>query len=383
MVEAVPLPASAVDVDGNAYQVTLDPRDVPDSLISETGLVNFEILVQDPDAPEFGMSGASARAVVDGGGLLTWADPLAPMVGESSEVGKAAAEWSTRTLKTDTDASPVIARVTGLGIRGVLCVGESCAPTRGGQASDKIDLSAFSAATKDDDGGGDTPGGSVVIEDPEVTPGGSCPPGGAGDVYGVKRRVSTTVGTAYPWGDDTAWMDFTQGSADTYTATAGVGYLETFSWSEVSTETVERAGGFSWDPKSYNRSFRVGMDYRRIRHFLDRCPGESPYFVTWEPEGLNTGGYGENKDIDRADFNHCYEVTSDGIWWRQISGGTNYKYGSAVKLGDVIGIDLRIERAYNREAKLAYHISAPKHMCGDTTTPSVAGKVLEQRHIWQ
>lgn len=382
MVETVRLPGNWVATVGNHYEVTLDPRVLPPGLISDTGLVNFQILIQDPDTATFGITGSSSRAVVDLNGVVGWTNPIDAVDNASASTAAALAKRGVQnfTAKVATRFRPPVTSIDSLSTFGVLCDDEHCAQSAA--RHQRLRVNVGSPAVGDDDGG-ESPGGSVIIDEPDISKGG-CPVGGAGDVYGTIRGVPTTIGTAYPRGDDTAWMHFTTGSAASFTSTLGVGFNDSVgspTWSESSTETIERSGGFDWEEKSYARSFRADVKYQKVLHYYDRCPGDPPYFVTWEPVKY-TGGFGENKGIDVPDFTNCVVVGSDGVWHRHISGGHSYQYDGAVKLSGVIGIDLSINRAYNAEARLSYRVNARKHMCGNNDDPLDAGKVMEKPYLF-
>lgn len=387
------VPGAMVEVAGNRYTVRIDPLALPDEVMSATGMVSFDVYAQDPTDPFFSMTSVSVRAVVTAQGESAWTEPTDPTVDLTTEEGASRAptaairHWKTTgheypTVRQYADEARVVeANVSKPTAEGVICDSEGCAPTRGaGPRTTFLVPSEASSGVGDDDetetGRFDAPVMSDVSEG-----GTSCPPGGLGDVYTTKRRVSTTIGTAYPIAKDTAWMTHTNGSSANFTTTVGVAWNNLGSFQQSGTRTVERGSGFEWDPKSYARSFRVGVVYQKVKAMFDRCGGQ-PYYVRWVPVGYR-GGFGENTNgVSRPNWKHCVKITSTGIWWRKQSGGAAYTNNGGVKFAGVIGIDLSSARAYNAEAKLAYRIRlAGRRMCGSNTYPGNAAKVMERAKL--
>jgi hypothetical protein len=177
-------------------------------------------------------------------------------------------------------------------------------------------------------------------------------------------------------------MSHIAGSADEYTASFGVAsnFAGTAGmWTQSRTESVARSFRFEWDPKSYDRSFRVGVIYQKALYYYDHECDEPPYYSTWVPVGYD-GSAGENADIGRPLWLHCKRITSDGRWYRSSETGSSYTLSYGVKFSAVIGIDLSSLRAYNSEAMLAYHLTAGRFLCGDNDYPSYASKIMERFH---
>ena len=98
---------------------------------------------------------------------------------------------------------------------------------------------------------------------------------------------------------------------------------------------------------------------------------------SWRPWS-ETGGTGENTNINRPNWTHCRNV-STGTWRRNGTQGSAYSFGSAVKFADRIGIDLSIRREYSSSQQLVYNIrGAPKKLCGSNDEPAQASKIMEK-----
>lgn len=394
-VEQSDVPAAMVETSGDAYTVRIDPAVLPAEVVSDTGIVTFDVFVQDPDVPRYSVTTASVRAVLTISGQYAWTDPLGGTVdveddsdGESEGVVPPSAKRAYAGADSKTELSitkyasalrPVRVVMPMPAHKGRVCNSEGCAPTRRAGSVAKYQISSV-------DDGGDT---SAAIDAPEYTEGealgGDCPHGGIGTVYtNTYRSVSTTIGTAYPIGDDSAWMTHTSGSSSEFTGTFGIGFSDLFpftsgTYSESGTKSREQSSGFDWDPKGYSRSFRVRIAYRKVEGYYGRCPGDDPYWVKWEPHHY-TGGYGENTDgVTRPDWGNCERIGSTGTWWRSRSDGSAYSYSAGVKFAGTIGIDLSSKRSYNSEAKLAYRLlRVGRRMCGNNNDPAIAGKVMEK-----
>lgn len=400
-VRSLILPQSAVLVDGSRFAIVLDPGVLPASAVGDTGLVDLVVYLGDPVAGRYAVARGSVRAVdagafeagaVDEGAGFAWADPLAAVdLDPVGRTGPGGAVLRAR-LVDPAEAGPARADVGGFA-PGSICRSD-CRPAGVGQppvlgldrvvdlgASDE--LAARIAA----------PASSVAgppllrrasLEVPAGTPArtaaaASCPWPGAGDVYGEKKSVQATIGTSYPVGDDRAWMAHHASDSVEFSAVYGIADDRVGHYQEASTRAVSRSVGFTWDQQSYMRSYRVGLNYREVLHYFDRCPGEEPYYTSWKPVSYN-GGFGENSNgLSRPDWTNCQKITSSGTWTRAASNGSSYSYSKGVKTAGLIGINLSSERAYNVEAKLNYRLLvAGRWLCGSDDDPAHAGKVMER-----
>jgi hypothetical protein len=390
------VPEAMVETSGNNYVVRVDPALVPVEDISSTGVVTFEVYVQDPNGSTFGMTTASVRAVLTENGQYAWTDPTGPTVDLESYEGAARASTEARSafarsstrgkaavVMYSRSVRAVTANVARPSVRGVICDSAGCAPSKHGRAAHKLVLagSATGGRARADGDDGETEGGGtidapVIFEQPVAS--GGCPTGGPGDVYtSTKRNVSTTIGTAYPVGNDVAWMEHTSGSSAEFVGTYGIAWDGIGYFQQSGSKSVEKGAGFTWDGKKYERSFRVGVVYQKVDAMYDRCYGE-PYYVKWVPVGYS-GSFGENAGLTRPGWNNCVTIGSTGTWWRTAATGSSYSLSTGVKFAGVIGIDMSSKRAYNAEAKLAYHVGlAGRRMCGSNDRPGMAGKVMER-----
>lgn len=384
------VPASMVETSGNSYQVRIDPTAVPAEDISESGIVTFEVFAQDPNGALYSATTASVRAVLNADGSYSWTDPTGPALdlgdgevaaripaGARAAYGRSARSGEALVTKYAPSIRPVRASLPKPAARGVVCDSSGCAPTK--HSVGAMRLTAPAAVTGDDESETNAVIDAPIISD-ETAASGSCPPGGAGDYWtNTKRSVSTTIGTSYPVGDDPAWMDHVSGSSSEFTGTYGVAWDNVGYFEQSGTQSATKGAGFTWDGKSYNRSYRVGIVYQKVQALYDRCPGDTPYYTKWVPVGYS-GGFGENTDgVTRPYWNHCEAITSAGTWWRSDGGGSSYSLSTGVKFFSVIGVDLSSKRAYNAEAKLAYHVGVVgRRMCGSNDAPGMAGKVMER-----
>lgn len=379
-VEQSEVPSTMIETSGNSYAVRVDPTLIPAEDMSDTGIVTFTVFVQDPDAPQYNQTTVSVRAVLTESGDYAWTDPLSATV----EADTPDAITEKAVTKGTSQIRPVRVRMAAPRYDGRLCNAEGCAPTRHATSTDRRMVSSVDDETE-----------TGLIDAPEYTEGPALGDDcddfeGAGTVYtNTYRKVSTTIGTAYPVGDDTAWMTHTVGSSSEFTGTYGIGFSDIYPFASGSftgseSKTTEQSSGFDWDPKGYSRSFRVGISYRKVEGWYDRCPGDpgvsgQPYWVKWEPHHYN-GSFGENTDgVSRPDWTNCVDIGSTGTWWRSRSDGNSYSYSAGVKFAKVIGIDLSTKRAYNGEAKTAYQLKVVhRRMCGNNADPGIAGKVMER-----
>lgn len=383
------IPAAMVDTSGNAYTVRIDPEALPAEVISDTGIVTFVVFAQDPDGARYSSTAASVRAVLNADGTYSWTDPTGPSVdlsdGEAAARVPAPARAAYRhnvsdgaklVTKFTPTVRPVRANMPKPAAKGVICDSDGCAQT--GRTSSARRLPVGSLV--DDD-----PELSGTIDAPIITDGATAM-ADCGDVDGngmwwtnVKRNVSTTIGTSYPIGGDKAWMDHTTGSSSEFTGTYGVAWDNLGYFQQSGTASAEKGAGFEWDGQTYKRSYRVSIVYRKVEALYGLCPGDTPYYTMWVPIGYS-GGFGENTDgVTRPDWDNCQSIGSTGTWWRSDSGGSSYTQSTGVKFAGVIGVDLSSKRAYNAEAKLAYHIGVQgRRMCGSNQAPGMAAKVMEK-----
>lgn len=302
---------------GATWSVYVDPAAIPPEYVYENGVVDFNVYLS--NATESWLTSASARMVVDPVEHSTdWTDPL----------------------ETAPEVSPSMA---------------SRHPHR-----------ALAMETEVEDDGVTTDGGTEI----DQVPVGGCT-SQATDSY---RRWSTTIGTTYPVGASEAYMAVNSSDGARY----GIGYSasgDAGSFSLSGSKFTQNSWSFTWNPNDNRRSYRLEMEYR----LWGSACYPYPATYTWRPH-RETGGTGQNLDIDRPNWTRCADV-SNGTWVRDRVDGDAYSYGAAVKAAGYLGVDLSISREYTTSQKVVYLIrgSSPKKMCGNNGDwPSLAGKMMEK-----
>lgn len=139
---------------------------------------------------------------------------------------------------------------------------------------------------------------------------------------------------------------------------------------------VQSGWGFTWDWSGAQRSFRKGIEYQLMNK---RCYGTG--YLTgdrhmWRPVG-ETGGVSHNDGLSRPGWDTCAGVDA-GVWRRDNSDGHAYSYGAAVKMEDVIGINLSIDRNYYSSQRLEYNLKTRRRLCGNDAYPANAGKIIDR-----
>jgi hypothetical protein len=134
------LPDRTIRIDGDQYSLVVDPADLPDWTISETGLVTFHVLVQDDSTSQFGETSASVRATYDKDGSLMWIDPLAS-ADASDSMGDDENDGSSASADDPSESEPVsvTADLTAT-IDGVLCDGDGCADRTSPEGVPHVDV---------------------------------------------------------------------------------------------------------------------------------------------------------------------------------------------------------------------------------------------------
>lgn len=101
--------------------------------------------------------------------------------------------------------------------------------------------------------------------------------------------------------------------------------------------------------------------------------------VHWYPI-KETGGTRTNKDgVTRPTWNTYCARQSPGLFVRNDTAGKRYEYDAAVKVEELIGIDLGISREYSNSQSISYKIvGRRKKLCGNNDYPSLSGKLMER-----
>lgn len=337
-VDLFTLPANAVRVDDNgSFTVVADPATIPSTHVDEDGLVTLRLDLTDPDTSQAGHWVASARAVrvADGSGDLAWLDPM-----DSSWRAAHSARSGGVTLPT-VAALPAEA--------GALSVSQIPAAPAARVQLQVVPGLADAASLQPED----------TDDDMTSMDGAVCR-------WGNYRTRWATVGTSYPIGPDTSTLKY--GSSSNTTFGAAVKYSG--GWSASGSKTMSDEWGQDFPPTKELRSYRVSVRYRQ-QHCTDSSGvrGHSHWLPQYE-----TGGTATNILSSRPNFTNCVDV-SDGDWWRGEVRGSDYSLSSGVKFKDVIGIDLRTQRAYSSASRLVYNLKKPRRLCGNNDDPSRASKI--------
>lgn len=198
------------------------------------------------------------------------------------------------------------------------------------------------------------------------TDGGMTTMSGAVCWWGDYRTRSATVGTSYPIGTDTSTLKY--GSSSTSTFGAAVKYSG--GWSASGSKTVSDDWGQDFQSTKELRSYRVSVRYRQ-QHCTDSSGASS--HSHWLPR-YETGGTATNILSSRPNFSTCARVAA-GTWWRGQVRGSDYSLSYGVKFKEVIGIDLRTQRAYSSDSRLVYHLNKRRRLCGNNDYPARAAKI--------
>ena len=224
-----------------------------------------------------------------------------------------------------------------------------------------------------DDDSGDWDGGTSMPSR------GSCPGGGEGPHQVDKvdeRLVWATIGTTYPIGNSTGWMEVSANNKNGASYGVGVQYV---GQSIKASGTTWASGGWTkkWNAGGDSRSYRKQIvEYKmRFHGYLNPACDHYHWIAIEETGGTATNKYG----VSRPDWNTYCAPESPGPFGRNESGGKTYDYASALKMKSIIGIDLGIKREYTEAQSVWYDIKGKnKYLCGNNAYPRTAGKLIER-----
>lgn len=318
---------ASVEMSPGSYVASFDPSALPADYVQEGGIVDLRIAFEGNGRAW--MTEKSVRVVSLPSGEEVWTDPV-----DTSGIVDEAHEVALRSQAGGRTAIPVLA--------------------------------AEGEPEFEDDG--IMTDGDEYVETPPVI-GRDCVKYGPYSAY----TRSATIGTTYPVGNDKARMIVESSDGATY-GMASKTNIAGAEWESDGSKFTKTNWGFEWTWGGGDRSYRKGIEYG---YTWLRCGG-TKVSEGYEPMG-ETGGTGLNPGITRPDWKTYCPNVSNGNWWREDSNGTAYAYGAAVKIADVLGINLSIRRQYTTDQKLVYDISGGnKRMCGSNTWPAKAGKVMER-----
>lgn len=334
-----------VKIDGDDFTISVDPVSIDPAYFHDDGVVDFRVFGHG-NKKSYATTTSARAATFEDTAEPAWVDPVmtAALVDDSASPVAAAA-----TSKAS------IAATNGLERRGV----HPLKVNRG--QSKKLDMGAEDSAK---DGGYATTSGMV-------TPMAVC-----NNYYtGASSVRSTTIGTTYPDGVSTGWMEVGSSLGGEY----GVAFKYASGGSfEASGTLFKQPGwGFTWNPSAGGeaRSYRKGIEYR---YYQVSCNG-ALFGYEWRPYA-ESGGTSSNTGIERPTWNTYCSNVDKGTWYRQSTSGEAYSLGTGVKFADKIGIDLSVKRQYSSSQRAVYKIagSNSKKLCGNSTYPSTSGKQIER-----
>ncbi|WP_282702868.1 hypothetical protein [Streptomyces sp. CC219B] len=158
-----------------------------------------------------------------------------------------------------------------------------------------------------------------------------------GDLVDKSKRW-VTIGSSFPVGGDTAFLDFTSTASTKY----GIATNISGDWKAGGSKSATAGWGFTWAESKANRAYRTQVEYGKFRYTAGGCGGTRTYHK-WEPR-KETGG-ASSVEAKVPNWTNCAPVPA-GKWHRTRQDGKDYHLGGGAKLKGLIGIDLSSERAY-------------------------------------
>ncbi|KAB2813166.1 hypothetical protein F9L07_15940 [Pimelobacter simplex] len=332
--------------------VRLRPADVPAAFRWQDGLVNVQIHATDGKVSWY--TTLSAQSVTTRGGtsrgaVTRWVDPqeLRALASAASRSGRSGVSYARRAVTVEGSGALV-------------------------RAVDALPPPAFAGAP--------AAGGPSGRMSPRVAAA-RCPSGGEGphETKNLSTKLAwATIGTSYPVGKTTAWMKVASNKSNG----AKYGGAIQFGGAKASLSGSQFAkGGWSktWTGSKASRSYRKQIEYYRVKYY-NYLEGPACDHVHWIPK-VETGGVDQNTEgVNRPSWAKWCVKQVPGPFTRDSEEGKNYEYNAAVKIKETLGVDLGISREYSHSQSITYNIVGKnKQLCGDTTWPSVSGKMMERR----
>jgi hypothetical protein len=403
------VPDSAVSVTGSNYTVTLDPTRLPPWTMNSERYVDFNVTTSDANGNVTSANSTTVQVVTDTStGVKRWNNPAADGTGtrpaDSLDTLTEVIPDSAQFDPSGTDPAADSAVEADFAEHAFEAAPISFAPS-------KVDLSNVSAAAPDAGEESETASAADATTDAASAQDvagleaarASCPAGGAGTVPVQGRTASVTIGTGYPVAGDSSWMSFNRNSDESSHLQMELGGAVSYVglvYKKQKGITRSSSSTFVWDRKDYARSYRVNVVYRRYNAYIDRCPSDrpisdvpeegtahDPYYTYWRAWRVTSVPGGENRGIAIPNFgtsagfdtgtDSCQRAGSAGTWSREKSNGRSYSYDKGAHLGDILGFELSVKRAYNSQARLYYHVSKGLWLNGNNDLPEWAGKIQE------
>jgi hypothetical protein len=340
------VPATVTSV-GSVYSVKVDPSDVPAGALSDTGVVNLQIQVTDPDTGGVDTASVSLQTASAASGKWKRTATLSRSVAVTSHRH----QFSTFKVRLD--------------------------PSRpANQASRESNELLFD---RDGDGGSDSlplTAGQIAAWDEWATGSSESDTddrsGAASCRQQATTKVWTTVGSSYPVGGDNSWLTYSSSES----TSTGVAYsYGGGSFSQEGTKSTEDAWGENFPKHSYMRTYRIQIRYR-----LSYCYNIITGFGWYQVDPVNQTGGTESYALsgDRPDWSRCAPV-GEGQWYRGVVRGTDYSNSEGAKIYDVLGIYLSSSHKYSTGTRSYYAIpEGGRRICGSNDDAATAGKIMER-----
>lgn len=327
------------------FQVAVPLSSLPSKVVGVNGIVNFTVTALDSSG-DIHTTTASAQAVQSNNNTQAWVDPESGVAAATDTESPAKAD-SQAMRRTNNTHRPSLPQVPESDLKDAhVTLGK---------------LTRLSTSAKL---------GPSKRKDWALA--GTC----GADTLVNTTRVWSRIGTSFPVGATTAWMDVDGRTSRTY----GVAVSNTNkfgSFSKSGSQTVSSGWSNEWARSGNQRSYEVEVKYGLYKHLTLKYPKCEPTYY-WKPI-VETGGTSVTNGIGRPSWTHCVKVV-EGTWRRYTSSGSAYSNSSAVNISGVIGMDLSVSRQYSNSQSLNYAIktSKPKMLCGNNDEPSRAGSIMEK-----
>jgi hypothetical protein len=335
--------AASVTSSGDVYAVTVDTSDVPDDVLSDSGVVNLQVQVTDPDTGGIDTTGLSLQAASPG------AESAKSSVEPPSRPGF-------RTFKVLLDPTSPDRKASRKPAKAASALAED-----GGYRSVPPQFGPDQVAAWDEWAS------DVAGPDPDDKT------GAASCTRLATAKVWTTIGSTYPVGGDKSWLTFS--SSESTSTGVAYSYDGGASFSQDGTKSTTDEWGEDFAKHSNMRTYRIQIKYG-LSHCYNIITGYGWYQSYPITQTGGTDAYALSGD--RPDWDNCAPVI-DGNWWRGAIRGNDYSNSEGVKISDQLGIYLSSSHRYSSGTRSYYAIpSVGRRICGNDDVPSKAGKIMER-----
>lgn len=344
------------------FSVVLDPTRVPDSVRSDTGVVDFTLFIRDRSGTSWTTS-LSAR-----GGAVPSTDPTAGVGGFEHRWVQAHLTDHDVTAVTAPSGYPVLAPDAEPGTDpGTARVAASSSADTYDYDDEVVDVNPHEFVRAE----------VPSVKAPAAGPGADC----LHETYTGDVNVSTTIGTSYPIGTTTSKMVHTNSSTNSSYLGVAVGHESDsgsgFTYKQSGSRYTEGSWEGNWNASDAKRSYRILTNYHKW--VLGKgCNGEARYR---KPHIEIGGGSSNTTGLTRPGWDQfCAAQPRNFTFTRTDTDGKAYSYGAAVKFMAAIGVDLSISKQYSSRNALHYTFSGDvRHkLCGKDDYPSMASKMIDR-----